>query len=358
MSRGKTITPGYLSGARPRHRLPERLAGSRRQPSHAGPLGRLTRDEGRNSGRPLSHLNEAPNYGFALQNFARFSLHVLDYPRNMTALQQICELLSNLPRRPKLLLTVSPVPFMSTFSDKDVVIANTYSKATLRAVVEDFAAQDAATDYVPVFEAVVNSRVDLAWERDRIHVADVAVRANVFHFLAHYLADPVKSSQAASALSTLLGGNQIGGQRNRNVPFPDFEFADLDTHAFPAGFPEIAVSSEMALNYGARFLGSGPPVPWHAKRPARYPQIISVSFRAALTAKALWLQAQDRHFDRAPCTFSVYGYTAITIGICCSNRATSRPGIPPDGRRGAFMRRMPSRGSRLSSKKIVATRSY
>lgn len=49
-------------------------------------------------------------------------------------------------------------------------------------------------------------------------------------------------------------------------------------------------------------------MPWHAKRPARYPQIISVSFRAALTAKALWLQAQDRHFDRAPCTFSVYGY--------------------------------------------------
>ena len=253
------------------------------------------------------YLNEAPNYGFALQNFARFSLHFLDYPWNMTALQQIYELLSNLPRRPKLLLTVSPVPFMSTFSDKDVVIANTYSKATLRAVVEDFAAQHAATDYVPVFEAVVNSRFDLAWEGDRIHVSDFAVRANVFHFLAHYLADPVKSSQAATALKTLLGGNQIGGRRNRNVPLPDFEVAELHPHAFPAGFPEISASSEMALNYGAQFLGSGPPVPWHAKRPARYPQIISVSFRAALTAKGLWLQAQDRHFDRAPCKFSVYG---------------------------------------------------
>src|SRR5262249_32145765 len=218
----------------------------------------------------------------------------------MTALQRICELLATLPRRPKILLTVSPVPFMSAFSDKDVVVANTYSKATLRAVVEDMAAQHAAIDYVPVFEAVGNSRVDLAWESDRIHVADLAVRANVLHFLANYLADPAKSSQAASALRTLLGGNQSAGQRSRNVPLPDFEFAAIDSSAFPAGLPQIAASSEMALNYGAQFLGSGPPVPWHAKSPVSYPQTISVSFRAPLTPKALWLQAQDHHFDRAP----------------------------------------------------------
>jgi len=253
------------------------------------------------------YLNEAPGYLVAQQDFKRFSLHVLDYPRNMTALQRICDLLAKLPRRPKILLTVSPVPFMSTFSDKDVVVANTYSKATLRAVVEDLAARHAAIDYVPVFEAVVNSRVDLAWERDRIHVADLAVRSNVLHFLANYLADPAKSAQAASALGTLLGGNRLVGQRNGKVRLPDFEFAEIDANAFPAGLPQIGASSEMALNYGAQFLGSGPPVPWHAKSPVSYPQTISVSFRAPLTPKALWLQAQDHHFDRAPCTFSVYG---------------------------------------------------
>jgi hypothetical protein len=253
------------------------------------------------------YLNEAPIYLVTQQNFQRFSLHVLDYPRNMRALQRICELLATLPRHPKILLTVSPVPFMSTFSDKDVVVANTYSKATLRAVVEDVAARDAAIDYVPVFEAVVNSRVDLAWERDRIHVTDLAVRANVLHFLANYLADPVKSAQAASALRLLLGGDPAAGQRNRNVPLPDFEFAMTDPNAFPAGLPQISASSEMALNYGAQFLGAGPSVPWHAKSPVGYPQTISVSFREPLTPKALWLQAQDHHFDRAPCKFSVYG---------------------------------------------------
>jgi hypothetical protein len=89
-------------------------------------------------------------------------------------------------------LTVSPVPFTSTFSDQDVVVANSYSKATLRAVAQDFAQRYDAVDYVPVYESVVNSSNDVAWKGDRIHVTDIAVRANVLHFLANYLANPDK----------------------------------------------------------------------------------------------------------------------------------------------------------------------
>jgi hypothetical protein len=173
--------------------------------------------------------------------------------------------------------------------------------------VEDLAAQYEDVDYVPVFESVVNSRVEIAWERDRIHVADLAVRANVLHFLANYLADPAKSSQAASALRKRIGGNRLAGQRNFKTPLPDFEFAAADANAFSAGLPQITVSSEMALNYGAQFLGSGPAVPWHAESPVSYPQTVTIAFRVPLKPKALWLQAQDHHFDRAPRKFSLYG---------------------------------------------------
>jgi GSCFA family protein len=254
------------------------------------------------------YLNEAPAFPVAQKSFGRFSLHVLDYRQNLAALQSIYALLTaKLPRCPRILLTVSPVPFTSTFSDKDVVVANTYSKATLRAVAQDFAEPYEAVDYVPVYEAVINSSAEAAWKRDRIHVTDAAVRANVLHFLANYLGDPDKSSQAAAALKRLLGGNRLDRQHQRQVPLPDFEVASADATAFPAGVPEASASSELALNYGARFLGSGPTVPWHAKTPLSYPQTVSIAFAAPLKAKALWLQAQDHHLDRAPCKFSVYG---------------------------------------------------
>jgi hypothetical protein len=45
----------------------------------------------------------------------------------------------------------------------------------------------------------------------------------------------------------------------------------------------------------------------HAKTPVGYPQSISIRFAAPLKPKALWLQAQDHHVDRAPQKFSVYG---------------------------------------------------
>lgn len=254
------------------------------------------------------YLNEAPGFAVAQRDVARFSLHILDYRQNLAALQSIYELLTRkLPRSPRILLTVSPVPFTSTFSDRDVVVANTYSKATLRAVAQDFAERYEAVDYVPVYESVVNSSVGAAWKRDRIHVTDAAIRANVLHFVANYLADPDKRAQAVAALAELEGIRMPAGWQQKQVPLPDFEVASADVAAFPAGLPETTASSELALNYGARFLGSGSTVPWHAKAPVSYPQTISIAFAAPLEAKALWLQAQDHHLDRAPGKFSVYG---------------------------------------------------
>lgn len=254
------------------------------------------------------YLNEAPGFAVAQRDFARFSLHVLDYRQNLAALQSIYELLSRkLPRCPRIVLTVSPVPFTSTFSDRDVVVANSYSKATLRAVAQDFAERYDAVDYVPVYESVVNSSADAAWKRDRIHVTDIAVRANVLHFLANYLDNPDKRAQAAAALAELEGIGQPVHRQRKQVPLPDFEVASNDAAAFPAGLPETSASSELALNYGAQFLGAGPTVPWHAKTPVSYPQTLSIFFAVPLKADALWLQAQDHHLDRAPCRFSVYG---------------------------------------------------
>lgn len=254
------------------------------------------------------YLNEAPSFSSAQRDSERFSLHVLGYNENLAALHSIHELLTEaLPRRPKLALTVSPVPLTSTFSDRDVVVANMYSKATLRAVAQDFSERYDDVDYVPVFESVVSSAAEAAWEHDRIHVTELTVRANVLHFLRHYLANPAKRSQAADQLRNLLEGDRAEAPKRKKRKLPQFELAAKDKKAFPSGAPTITASSAMTTNYGSASLGSGPTVPWHAETPVGYPQTLWISFPAPLTPKALWLQAQDRHLDRAPSKFSVYG---------------------------------------------------
>ena len=54
------------------------------------------------------------------------------------------------------LLTVSPVPLTATASDDHVLVATMYSKAVLRAVAGQLAAEDAKIDYFPSYEIVAN----------------------------------------------------------------------------------------------------------------------------------------------------------------------------------------------------------
>ena len=57
----------------------------------------------------------------------------------------------------KIILTVSPVPLTATASKDHILIANTYSKATLRAVAAQLAEKD-SIDYFPSYEIVTNPK--------------------------------------------------------------------------------------------------------------------------------------------------------------------------------------------------------
>jgi hypothetical protein len=58
----------------------------------------------------------------------------------------------------------------ATFTDKDVIVANTDSKATLRAAAAAFVEQRAHAHYFPSYEMVTHSDPRLAWRPDRLHV--------------------------------------------------------------------------------------------------------------------------------------------------------------------------------------------
>jgi hypothetical protein len=115
----------------------------------------------------------------------RFTFRVLDYDDCHQALSRCIEIIRAHNPRVKILITVSPVPLRYTFTDRDILTANSYSKAVLRAVCEKLVQSGERIDYFPSFEAV-NYSTSRVWQRDRRHVSDAMVGKIVGTVIAQY----------------------------------------------------------------------------------------------------------------------------------------------------------------------------
>ena len=112
------------------------------------------------------YLNIAPPPRLCEKFPDRFEFRVLGFEDVLQALEDIYALLKKHRKTPlKMLLTVSPVPLVSTFRDVDVLVANTYSKSVQRAAAETFVARKPDVDYFPSYEFVTLSNPAICWAR-------------------------------------------------------------------------------------------------------------------------------------------------------------------------------------------------
>lgn len=119
------------------------------------------------------YLNAAPTEHMVSVYPGRFELHVLDAAATQTMLDEIDAILrAHLRPDFKLLITVSPVPLASTFRDQDVLVANSYSKAVLRACVDGFVQARPHARYFPSYEFVTLSHPALVWRADDFRHVD------------------------------------------------------------------------------------------------------------------------------------------------------------------------------------------
>lgn len=84
----------------------------------------------------------------SVENLAEFK-H-LNYEEVLNYIQKIINLIS---LKKKIIFTISPIPLNFTFTNKDIIIANKYSKSLLRTAVESFI-DDKNIFYFPSFEIV------------------------------------------------------------------------------------------------------------------------------------------------------------------------------------------------------------
>ena len=118
----------------------------------------------------------------------RYEFHVSSFSDNLENLEKVHSLLKK-HGRPELqiVVTVSPVPLMATFTQDDVVVANTYSKALLRTAAQEWASAHDNVHYFPSYEIVQNSDRAGTWLEDLRHVQGNVVTHIMNTFLGHYL---------------------------------------------------------------------------------------------------------------------------------------------------------------------------
>jgi tetratricopeptide (TPR) repeat protein len=133
------------------------------------------------------YTNTTPLPATARRYPGRFEHHLLEYNQLLGSLREMLRLLETYGHRDfRMILTVSPVAMGSTFTDRDALVANSYSKAVQRAAVEALCRENSRVDYLPTYESVTLSQPSLAWREDRAHVSTEIVRLNVLRMQKAY----------------------------------------------------------------------------------------------------------------------------------------------------------------------------
>jgi Tfp pilus assembly protein PilF len=152
------------------------------------------------------YTNTMPFKAAAERCPGRFELHVLEYNELLSTLREILRLLETYGHPDfRMLLTVSPVALSSTFTDRDALIANCYSKSVQRAAAEVISRENPRVDYLPSYESVTLSDRSVAWRDDQAHVSDDAVRVNVLRMQSAYTRSKTRNAAGRSTENARAG---------------------------------------------------------------------------------------------------------------------------------------------------------
>lgn len=141
---------------------------------------------------------------------ANFQLHNSQFPEIVKDFEKFHELLLRIrDGRPfQVLLTVSPVPLTATAAPSHILVSNTYSKSTLRAVAGHLQAQYPNIDYFPSFEIVTNPRLhSTSFEENLRSVRGEAVENVMRHFFKEHPPIAYKSSKSGKLLDQMLNAH-------------------------------------------------------------------------------------------------------------------------------------------------------
>ncbi|MCI9868820.1 GSCFA domain-containing protein [Rhizobium skierniewicense] len=130
-------------------------------------------------------------------------------------LNRFFEILRSINPSAKMLITVSPVPLIATYSTNSVVSATTYSKSVLRVVAEEFSNSHKGVDYFPSFEIITNLAAgNRYFENDLRSVKKEGVAHVMRCFFKHYVDGNTSSENVTDQNNVIL--RKLSEKQNDN----------------------------------------------------------------------------------------------------------------------------------------------
>ena len=136
------------------------------------------------------HIQSAPVSRELFRHADKFEFALLDYEECLKFAVGAIEKVRDQNPECRILVTTSPVPMEKTFTEDDVVIANTTSKSILRSVADQVSKLFEGVDYFPSYEAVMLNDRSAVFEDDNLHVKDSFVGQIVQHLVSCYFESP------------------------------------------------------------------------------------------------------------------------------------------------------------------------
>jgi hypothetical protein len=135
-------------------------------------------------------LNSSPPPMLMRGDNERFSFSCPSYADVYEHLEKAINLINEKSTKDvKFIITVSPVPMATTWTSKDIVVANSDSKAVLKICADALSQKYTNIDYFPSYEMVMNTPRNLAWQDDQLHVKAEMVDFIMQEFVKRYVTE-------------------------------------------------------------------------------------------------------------------------------------------------------------------------
>ena len=145
----------------------------------------------------VCYLNRAPSKTLISKNPDRFSLHRMGVSDVFIKLSKMIDLINGHSKK-KILLTVSPIPLEATFTGENALMANSYSKSTLRVAAQMVMEKFENVDYYPSYEMAMSGGIGV-FKEDNIHLLESSVDGIMDSFFSNYLSEKVGNNNTLEA---------------------------------------------------------------------------------------------------------------------------------------------------------------
>ncbi|MGP9511284.1 GSCFA domain-containing protein [Psychrobacter sp. AOP5-GZ1-6] len=125
---------------------------------------------------------QKPGYSGGAGEFET-EFHMSTFSENYENLKKITEIIKTVRPNAQIVFTLSPVSLARTFSDNDILVANSEGKGILRAAIGQIVREYEQVSYFPSYEIVMHNSPESFREDDGRHVSDWVVNRIVDAFV-------------------------------------------------------------------------------------------------------------------------------------------------------------------------------